>query len=117
MRDRVLAQARDVLEGRANADWRADWTHEWAQVLIDLHAKLEDDEWREAVRANAGARWHYEDLEAELERIRESIRRLVDNNEQGPDYGWTHPDEEAETLRRSIRLVLDDVRTHERVEE
>ena len=44
-RGRVLAQARDVLDGKANADWRADWTYEWAETLIELQ-EAAPDFWR-----------------------------------------------------------------------
>lgn len=36
----------------------------------------------------------------------EAVLRAVEDNERGPDYGWTHPDEPAADLHHKIRVIL-----------
>jgi hypothetical protein len=56
-------------------------------------------------------------LDAERQRLREqldvlatSLEQSVARNKQGPDMGWTHPDEPADQLRREVGYVIEDAR-------
>lgn len=39
----------------------------------------------------------------------DDLRRIIADNKRGPDYGWTHPDEQADELQRRVGYIADDL--------
>jgi hypothetical protein len=97
--DRVLAQADDVIQGKANADWRADWTYEWANTLLALAERVKVAERNDHFLIAQKTDQRRQEAESSLERHKVTLQLIDDACRNTP-------------LDTPVGLLTADIRAH-----